>query len=94
MNNVTHLINAGAGGQAHEKADQHIDNGAHVAYGRVGVVGGVVAHHPGVNGIVKLLEDIAQQQRKSEGNNMEGDIALGHIHILPGFPGKGGGCFG
>ena len=30
---------------------------------------------------VKLLENVAQQQREGEADNVAGDVTLGHIHV-------------
>ena len=44
-----------------------------------------IADYPGIHHIVKLLKNIANQQWKCKCNNMPGNIALGHIHILAAF---------
>ena len=71
-----------AGGKTNEKADEHIDDGTHRAHGGKGLVADIFAHHPGVHHVVKLLKNVAEQQRKGECNDMPGDIAGGHIHIF------------
>ena len=75
-----------AGGKTHEKAHQHVDDGANTADGGVGFVAYEPTHHPGVHHVVKLLKNVACQQRKGEEYDMPGDITLGHIHILAALP--------
>ena len=71
---------AGAAGKAQKAADEHIDDGAHCAYGGEGLVGDEIAHHPCIHHVVQLLKDVARQQRQRKANQMAGDIAFGHIH--------------
>ena len=77
----------GAAAQAHEKADQHVDDGPHTAHGGEGLVGHVVAHHPGVHHIIELLEHVARQQGQGKEDQMPGDAAAGHIHVVAGAAG-------
>ena len=71
----------GAGGKTHEKANEHIHNGTHRANRGISLVVHIVANHPGVHRVVQLLEDVADQQGNGKGNDMPGDVSLGHIHI-------------
>ena len=77
----------GAGGQAHEETDEHIDNGSYRSYGGVSLVADIIADDPGVDGVVELLKNIADEQRKGKRNQMTQNITLGHIHILATFGG-------
>lgn len=43
---------ARAGGQAHEEADEHVKDRGHGAHGGEGLLPYVVAHHPGVHGVI------------------------------------------
>ena len=70
-----------AAGQAHEKANEHIDDGPHSAHGGERLVGHEVAHHPGVHHVVQLLKHVAGQQRQGELHQVAGDAALGHVHV-------------
>lgn len=72
----------GTGGQAHEEANEHVHNGTHRAHGGECLVADIVAHHPGIHHVVHLLEHIARQQGQGKGDEVAGDVALGHIHIL------------
>ena len=73
---------AGAAAQPHEKADEHVDDGRHAAHGGKGLVGHVVAHHPGVHHIVELLKHVARQQGQSKQDQVPRDAACGHIHVV------------
>ncbi len=72
----------GAAAEPHEKADEHVDDGAHAAHGGEGLVGHEVAHHPGVHHIVELLEHVARQQGQGKQDQVPGDAARGHIHVV------------
>ena len=74
---------ARAAGEAKEKADQRIDHRPYRAHGGKRLVADVVAHHPGVYHVVELLEQIAQQQRQGEIDQVLCDAALRHVHIVP-----------
>ena len=73
--------NAGTGGEAHEKANEHVDDGANGSYRREGLVADIIAHYPGVHGIVQLLEYISGQQRQCKHDNMFGDATLSHVYV-------------
>ena len=73
---------AGTTGKAGKQADEDVDDDTHASHGGIGLVGGVIAHYVGVHQIVHLLEQIAQHQGEGKGQQVTGDIALGHVHIL------------
>ena len=73
---------ARTGRKAHKETDEHIDNGAHGAHGGVSLVADKLTHHPGIHGVVQLLEDIAHQQRQRKQNNVTDDVSFRHVHIL------------
>ena len=72
----------GTGGKSGEQADEDVHDDTHGANGGVGFITGVVAHHIGIHQIVHLLKKISQNQREGECQEVAGDTALGHIHIL------------
>ena len=78
---------ARARGQAHEEADEHVQNGVHRAHGAEGFLAHVVAHHPGVHGVVELLEQVPQQQRHGEPDQEPIHVAPGHVHVPAGEEG-------
>ena len=73
------------GGKTQEEADEHIDDGADGAHRGVSGVADIVAYHPGVNGVIQLLEQISDEQRNSKGDDMAENIAFGHIYIPAGL---------
>lgn len=70
---------AGAHRNAREKAHQHIDDGGGGAHRSQCLFADIVAHHDGVHRVVKLLEQIADHQRQSKGDQVLPDLALGHV---------------
>ena len=72
---------ARAAGKTHEYSDQGVDDGPCTAHSGKGLFAHIVAHNDGVHRIVKLLKDVADQQRKREIDQQPGDIPLGHICI-------------
>ena len=70
---------AGAHGQALEKADQHVDQISRGAHRSQSGIAHKFTNHPGIEGIVKLLEHIAQQDRQGEHQNFLPDNAFGQI---------------
>ena len=72
------------GGQAHEEADEHVDDGVHGAHGGEGLLPHVVPHHPGVHGVIELLEQVAEEQRHGKADQQAVYVAAGHVHVPPG----------
>ena len=58
----------------------------------LGFIVHIVSYHPGVYGVVELLENITNQKGQCEADNMPQDIPFGHIHVLlaPGQEGRSG----
>ena len=77
--------NTRTGGKTAEKANQHIDDGTNGADCGEGLVADVVANDPGVHCVIKLLENVADEQGECKIDNMPGNTALGHVHILAFF---------
>ena len=75
---------AGAAGQTGKKADEHVHNRPYGTNSRKGLIADIVAYHPGIHRIVKLLENIACQQRQGKPDQMHGNRPLGHVHIAAG----------
>ena len=57
---------AGTHGYAVEEADHHKDEAAGGADRRQGVITQVVAHYPGIECVIKLLEHVAQEHGQGE----------------------------
>ena len=72
----------GAGGQADEHAHQRVDDRTGTADGGQRLFPHVVSDYDGVDGIVKLLKKIADQQRDGKADQKPRDTAGGHIRIL------------
>ena len=70
---------AGAHGNAHKQHQQQVQNGTAGAHGGQGVVSHIVAHHDGIHRAVKLLGQVADEQRDREPDKVTGGAALGHI---------------
>ena len=66
----------------YEKADQSIDNAGGGAYGSQSLCPHKVADNQAVNGIVKLLKQIAKKKREGEGKQKAGNGTGCHIHCL------------
>jgi hypothetical protein len=75
--------NTAAVGKTHEKADEHIDDRAGGTDSRESLVADIVADDPGIDRVVKLLEDVADQKRECECDQMADDRAFCHIDIAP-----------
>ena len=75
---------AGAAGHSQKEADEGVDNGPHGAHGGERLIADEIAHHPGVHHVVKLLEQVACQQRQGEADQVSRGAALGHVHVVPG----------
>ena len=69
--------NAGAHSYAVEEADHHKDQAAGGADGGKGVFADVIADTPSVKGIIKLLENIAEEHGQSEQKHTLPDGAFG-----------------
>lgn len=85
--------NARPGAKAGEQPDHQVDDGGAGAHRRQGVGADVVAHHDRIHRVVKLLEQVAQQQRQREQQQLLPDDALGHqslvlLHLDPSFSSK------
>ena len=66
----------GAGGDAHEEAQNQVDDrGRGSAHGAQGVHANEIAHHQGVHGVVHLLEEGAQGHRQEEEQDLLPDDA-------------------
>ena len=87
---VVHGIkDARAGGQAQKQADEKIDERAGGAHGRQRLVAGERADHGGVDGVVKLLKQIGQENGEGErdqpardGAFRQGNGFLFHFSLL------------
>ena len=77
------MTTPGAAGQAHEGADEHIDDGGHGAYGGEGLLADEVAHHPGIHHVVHLLKEVPRQQGQGKQEQVGKDVPLGHVYIVP-----------
>ena len=62
-----------------EEAHQHIDDGGSGTHRRQRLFADELAHHDGVHGIIKLLEQIADHQRQGKSQQMLPDDTLGHV---------------
>ena len=69
-------------GQPAERADEQIDDGPDGTDGGKRLAADVVAHHPGIHHVVKLLKQIAQQQRNREIQQMMKRLAHRHVHFI------------
>ena len=79
--------NTRTGGKTAEKANQHVDDGTNSTNCGEGLVADVVANDPGIHCVIKLLENIADEQGQRKIDNMPGNTALGHVHVLSLFGG-------
>ena len=66
----------GTHGHTVEKAHQHEDQTGGGAYCRQGGVADVAAHHPGVEGVIKLLKKVAQEDRQGKQQHLFPDRTL------------------
>ena len=74
-----------AGGKAHEKAHQQIDEGpGAAANGGQGLLAHEISHDDGIGGIIKLLKKRPEQNREKEAQKLLPDDALGDTVARPG----------
>ena len=66
----------GTHGDALEEAHHHVDQACRGADRRQGGIAQVTAHHPGVEGVVKLLEEVAQENGEGKEQNFGPDGTL------------------
>ena len=72
----------GAHRQSAEEADHHKNQAAGGTHRRQSIFTDVVAYAPGVEGVIKLLEQIAQKDRQSKQEHAFPDAALGQRQLL------------
>ena len=75
--------NARAAGQPRENADHTVDDRADVTDGGVRGVLARLADDPGIDHVVKLLEEVTDKERQGKENEIPHDRAARHIHIVP-----------
>ena len=74
--------NTGAGRKTHKETDQHINDRSNSTDRRERLVADIIANHPGIHRVIKLLEHISDQKRQRETDYMSRNIAFRHIHVF------------